>query len=113
MLKSGEKLQKFVTVLITWGIVLSVFLAYEQYFVKRQRAFLIEREFNALGTLSQAITAQISRAQVSTDSYVRLAHTKGQTNDTLRKYLNLYLKDVWKDTRNPLDVVVECEDPPL
>jgi hypothetical protein len=113
MLKSGEKLQKFLTVLITWGLLLSVFLAYEQYFVKSQRAFLVEREFNALGTLSQAITAQINRAQVSTDSYVRLAHTKGQTSDTLRKYLKLYLKDVWKDTRKPLDFVSKCEEPPL
>ena len=93
-------MQKFLTVSITWGLLLSVFLAYEQYFVKSQRAFLVEREFNVLGTLSQAITAQINRAQVSTDLYVRLAHTKGQTSDTLRKYLNLYLKDVvLKDTR--------------
>jgi hypothetical protein len=112
MLKSGEKLQKLLTLLITWGLLLTVFLGYEQYFVKSQQEFLEEREFNALGTLSEALTSQIKRAQVSTQSYVDLARN-GQTSDTLRKYLNLYLKDVWKDTGRPLDFAGKCQDTPL
>ncbi len=48
MLKSGEKLQKFLTVLITWGLLLSVFLAYEQYFVKSQRASRTPRDKRAI-----------------------------------------------------------------
>jgi hypothetical protein len=112
MLKSGEKLQKLLTLLITWGLLLTVFFGYEQYFVKSQQQFLEEREFNALGTLSEALTSQIKRAQVSTQSYVDLAR-EGQTNDTLRKYLNLYLKGVWKDTGRPLDFVSKCKGIPL
>jgi hypothetical protein len=88
MRKTGEKFQKAITVLITWGLLLSLFVAYERYFVTGQEAFLKEKAFHSLKRLSGELNAQIQRARLSTKSFVKL----GQ-DDHPKEFLELYLKD--------------------
>src|SRR5436305_15317724 len=86
--KTGKNFQKAITVLITWGLLLSLFLAYERYFVTGQEAFLKERAFHSLERLSGELNAQIQRARLSTSSFVKL-----RQDDHPREFLELYLKD--------------------
>ena len=52
MLNSGDKLQKLLTVLFTWVLLLALFFAYEGYFVKSQKEFLSRRGFRVLASLA-------------------------------------------------------------
>jgi hypothetical protein len=88
MRQTGEKLNKAITVLITWGLLLSLFVAYERYFVSGQEAFLKERAFHSLERLFGELNAQIQRARLSTSSFVKL-----RQDDHPKEFLELYLKD--------------------
>jgi hypothetical protein len=94
MLKTGEKLQRLFLLLITWALLLVLFFAYERYFVSSQQAFLKESEFHALGRLSEELSSQVQRAQISTVSFVQLATGEHALPDEqLAEFLTLYLKD--------------------
>jgi hypothetical protein len=69
MLKFGEKLQKLLTLLITWALLLAFFLVYEGYFVKGQREYLRERGFRVLTLLSNELDAKFRQAQSTTKSF--------------------------------------------
>jgi hypothetical protein len=93
MLKSGDKIQKLLTVFITWAALVILFLGYEQYFVNRQKEFLKARAFNSLGTLSEELGSQIYRAQLLTETYARLAILQGthaQNNADPVDFIRLY-----------------------
>jgi hypothetical protein len=98
MLKSGEKLQKLLILLITWALLLVCFVAYQQYFVKRQESFFRERGFRALNRLASQLGLKFEQAQVSTESFVKLVARKDEIN--LGDYLDVYLKDVLKDVQS-------------
>jgi hypothetical protein len=72
MLKSGDRLQKLLTLLITWAVLLALFFAYEEYFVKGQREYLRERGFRVLAVLSNELNAKVRQAQSTTKSFSRL-----------------------------------------
>jgi hypothetical protein len=61
------------TLLITWGLLLALFIGYERYFVARQEVFLRNTEFHAVERLARELEAQVQRAQISVASYVQLA----------------------------------------
>src|SRR5713101_2463337 len=69
MLKSSQKLQKLLTLLITWAVLLAFFLAYEGYFVKGQREYLRERGFRVLALLSSELDAKVRQAQSTNKSF--------------------------------------------
>ena len=75
MLKSGEKLQKLLTLLIIWAVLVAFFFVYEGYFVKGQRQYLHERGFRVLALLSNELDAKIRQAQSTTKSFSRLLAT--------------------------------------
>ena len=111
MLKSGERLQKLLTLLITWAVLLAFFFAYDGYFVKGQREYLHERGFRVLALLSNELNAKVRQAQSTTKSFSKIlaATTKegpGQSVrsdqgptiaprnspvDPRKKYLEIYL----------------------
>jgi hypothetical protein len=75
MLKSGEKLQKLLTLLVIWAVLIGFFFVYEGYFVKSQRQYLRERGFRVLALLSNELDAKIRQAQSTTKSFSRLLAT--------------------------------------
>ena len=75
MLKSGEKLQKLLTLLITWAVLLAFFFVYEAYFVKGQREYLRERGFRVLALLSNELDAKVGQAQSTTKSFSKILAT--------------------------------------
>src|ERR1700751_3540400 len=111
MLKSGEKLQKLLSLLITWAVLLAFFFAYDGYFVNGQREYLRERGFRVLALLSNELNAKVRQAQSTTKSFSKIlaATTKegpGQSVrsdqlptiappnspvDPRKKYLEIYL----------------------
>lgn len=101
MQKRGEKLQKAITVLITWGLLLFLFIAYERYFVTSQEAFLKESAFHSLERLSGELKAQVQRARISTLSYVQLAARDQLTDEKLSDFLKLYLKEALSYEKGP------------
>src|SRR6266403_3332716 len=97
MLKSGDKIQKLLTVFITWTVLVIIFLGYEQYFVNGQREFLKARAFNSLGTLSEELGSQIHRAQLLTETYAQLAVLQGshaQYNADPIDFVRLYFGEL-------------------
>src|SRR6266481_1373927 len=72
MQKPGDKLQKLITVLITWAALLGFFFAFESYFVAGQREFLIERHFRSLSALAGELNREFERARISAESSLRL-----------------------------------------
>jgi hypothetical protein len=106
MLKPGDKLQKLLTLLVTWAVLVLLFFVYEEYFVKGQREYLHERGFRVLAVLSNELTAKVRQAQSTTKSFSKLLEGPRQsvrgdqpaTNATpnspanlLNKYLEIYL----------------------
>src|SRR3954465_606192 len=97
MPKSGDKLQRLLTVFITWAALAISFIAYEQYFVHRQEEFLKARGFTALATLSEELTSQVHRAQRLTESYVQLAvlqRSNPKSNANPLEFLRQYFRDL-------------------
>src|SRR3954470_16459429 len=97
MPKSGDKLQRLLTVFVTWAVLAISFIAYEQYFVHRQEEFLKARGFTALASLSEELASQVHRAQRLTESYVQLAVLQdGNPKPTAYplEFLRLYFKDL-------------------
>jgi hypothetical protein len=113
MPKTGEKLQTLITVLITWGLLLALFIVYESYFVRTQQAFLRERAFHSLERVAEELEAQVQRARVSTKSFVLLA-ARRQLPERLPDFLRLYLKDALsyenddKAARNSIEAAKKC-----
>ncbi|HZT35979.1 MAG TPA: hypothetical protein VFA15_08665, partial [Nitrososphaera sp.] len=93
MLKSGEKLQKLLMLLITWTVLLAGFVAYQQYFVKHQESFFRERGFRTLNRLSLELEHKFEEAQASTESFVKLVKW-GKKEDNAGNFLNVYLQDL-------------------
>jgi hypothetical protein len=85
MLNSGDKLQKLLTVLFTWVLLLALFFAYEGYFVKSQKEFLSRRGFRVLASLANDLDSKINEAQSKVVSAAKL----GQ--GMFPSYLKLYL----------------------
>ncbi|HEV2961570.1 MAG TPA: hypothetical protein VG649_07080, partial [Candidatus Angelobacter sp.] len=112
MLKSSEKLQKLLTVLITWAVLLACFVAYQQYFVKRQESFFRQRGFRALSRLSAELTLKFEEAQISTESFVRLVASTNRVAEPKQEsvalnYLEVYLKDV-PSKKESVEAAKEC-----
>ena len=124
MFKSDERLQKVLTLLFAWAILLALFFVYEAYFVEGQREFVSERGFRVLSALSNELDAEFEQAIASTESYLKLVALvqpeEGKTAspsfpneaqsmvDALKecqqdasthkcRYLDIYLKDIWTD----------------
>src|SRR4051794_38055252 len=101
MLKTGDKLQKLIILIITWASLLALFIAYERYFVSNQQTFLKESQFHAVERLGRELDAQIRRAQISTVSFVQLAAGDNPLSDEkLAEFLRIYFKDTWFGNRN-------------
>src|SRR5436305_259917 len=90
MLKSGEKLQKLLMLLITWALLLAAFVVYQQYFVKGQESFFKKRAFRTLDRLSEDLNHKFEEAQISTESFVKLV--KWDPEVDAAKFLGIYLK---------------------
>src|SRR5436309_6299447 len=90
MLKSGEKLQKLIMLLITWALLLAAFVVYQQYFVKGQESFFKKRAFRTLDRLSAELEHKFEEAQTSTESFVKLV--KWDPEVDAAKFLDIYLK---------------------
>jgi hypothetical protein len=90
MLKSGEKLLKLLTLLITWAVLLALFFAYEEYFVRGQREYLRERGFRVLAVLSNDLSAKVRQVQSTTKSFSRLGD-EFATIDARRKFIEIHL----------------------
>jgi hypothetical protein len=101
MLKTGDKLQKLIILIVTWASLLALFIAYERYFVSSQQTFLEETEFHAVERLGRELDAQIRRAQISTISFVQLAAGDNPlTDEKLAEFLRIYFKDTWAGSHN-------------
>jgi hypothetical protein len=101
MLKPGEKLQRLLTLLITWAVLLALFLAYNRYFVTGQKEFLEDKGFRALAALSNELSAKFDQARSSTGSSLKLAVEPPVIPEaSLRQYVDIYLKDAWLDHRS-------------
>ena len=60
MLKTGEKIRRFLTVFITWAVLVMSFLGYEKYFVNREEEFLTAKAMKS--SLNPTNGAQIERS---------------------------------------------------
>ena len=101
MLKTGDKLQKLIILIVTWASLLALFIAYERYFVNSQQTFLKETEFHAVERLGRELDAQIRRAQISSVSFVQLAAGDNPLSDEkLAEFLRIYFKDTWAGNHN-------------
>jgi len=90
--KAGDKLQKLLMLLITWGLLLVFFVGYEIYFVRGQEQFLQANGFRSLGALAKELSAKFNKARTSTESLVRLMHEKRRDPQEIDAYLALYLE---------------------
>src|SRR5215470_3001927 len=102
MLKSGEKLQKLLMLLITWTLLLAGFVAYQQYFVEHQESFFKERAFRTLNKLSLELVHKFDEAQVSTESFVKLV--KGNADTYAGNFLDVYLKGLRPKDQHDTDI---------
>ncbi len=101
MLKTGDKLQKLIILIVTWASLLVIFIAYERYFVSSQQTFLKEAQFHAVERLGRELDAQIRRAQISSVSFVQLAAGDNPLSDEkLSEFLRIYFKDTWAGNHN-------------
>jgi hypothetical protein len=69
------KLRKFITLLITWALLLGFFFAYDTYVVAGQREYLVDREFRALAGLSRRIADEFDRSRLSVESALKLMNS--------------------------------------
>jgi hypothetical protein len=70
LLKPGEKTQRVITVLVTWGVLLAVFGVYEWSFVKTQREFRENEALRTLKAVARGLNARVNQAQASTASFI-------------------------------------------
>jgi hypothetical protein len=89
--KSGEKLQKVLILLVTWGLLLVFFVGYEVYFVRGEQQFLQANGFRSLAARAKELSAKFAKARASTESYLRLAHEPNIKSEALGAYRKLYL----------------------
>jgi hypothetical protein len=89
--KSGDKLQKLLILLVTWGLLLVFFVAYEIYFVHGQEQFLQANGFRSLAALARELSAKVTKARASTESLVHLVHEQNRDAEEIHAYLKLYL----------------------
>jgi hypothetical protein len=88
--KPGDKLQK-PDVIVTWGLLLVLFVGYEMYFVRGQEHFLQDNGFRSLAFLANQLNAKFAKVRASTESFVRLVHGSSITPEARDTYLKLYL----------------------
>jgi hypothetical protein len=114
------KLRRFATLLVTWALLLGLFLAYDTYFVAGQREFLVEREFRTLAGLARRVTDEFDRSRLSVESALKLSNTTSRGNAKeglcrpestdnchrtyIESYLKLYLNDVLVREESPSDI---------
>jgi hypothetical protein len=114
--KTSEKLRKVVLLLVTWGVLLGFFLAYENYFVISKKDYLIDQEFRNLSRLAAQLSAEFDRARLSVTSLAKIMRfaKEGHRNSTLsldcrykdnigtcfEAYTKTYLGEVW-DGKSP------------
>ena len=91
-MKSGDKLQKLLILLVTWGLLLVFFVGYEIYFVRGQEQFLQANGFRSLAALANELSTKFSKARASTESLVRFGKEKNRDPDEIQPYLSLYLE---------------------
>jgi hypothetical protein len=89
--KSGDKLQKLLILLVTWGLLVVFFAGYEIYFVRGQEQFLQANGFRSLAALAKGLTAKVTKARASTESLVRFVSEKTRDPQEIHAYLKLYL----------------------
>ena len=110
MQTTGDKLQKLLTLVVTWALLLGFFFAFDRYFVAGQRDFLIDRHFRSLSALSGELNAEFERARISAESSLKLvaaaskqARAKGRLLDCqnvsniqpcFRNFVEIYLGEV-------------------
>src|ERR1700747_1785300 len=99
MLKSADKLRKFVTLLFTWALLAGFFLAYDTYFVAGQKQFLIEREFRTLAGISRKVEAEFERARLSAESSAKLAATTQSGHDEPHLECGMRITQTTEDAR--------------
>ena len=135
MLKRGERLQKLLTLLVTWAALLACFIVYEQYYVKGQQQYSKEKGFRVLAALSGELNSTFEQARALSESLVKLAPAepqkregadqshrgsklpafgpgaKSQDNttipDSFRRYVTLYLEDAPISSQS-FEAATEC-----
>ena len=90
-MKPGDKLQKLVTLLVTWGLLLVLFVGYEMYFVRGEEHFLQNNGFRSLASLANQLNAKFAKVRASTESFVRLLSEPNISAEARTAYLRLYL----------------------
>lgn len=111
MAARGEKLQKLITLLVVWALVLATMIFYERYFVSGQQAFLKESEFHSVTRAVEELIAEVERAQSSTRSFVQLATEDAKQNsEMLSEFLRLYLPD-FPSQIDATSTAQNCVDP--
>jgi hypothetical protein len=121
--KSNEKLRKIILLLITWGVLLGLFIGYENYFVAGQKEYLIDQEFRNLSRLSEQLNAEFDRARFSVRSLAKIVQppNKPQRESSSKvecwqaanigrcfeEYAGSYLGEVW-DGKMPDTQGIKC-----
>jgi hypothetical protein len=121
--KSNEKLRKIILLLITWGVLLGLFIGYENYFVAGQKEYLIEQEFRNLSRLSGQLSAEFDRARLSVSSLAKIVHApqkppqgaspktecweEARIGECFEDYSKSYLGEVW-DNAMPDTQGIQC-----
>jgi hypothetical protein len=116
LLQPGEKTQRVVTVLVTWGVLLAVFGLYEWSFVRAQKEFLEKESFRTLAAVAKGLNAKVDKAQKSAASFLKLV-AKAESAPRLYSYLDSYLDIKDKTTADKaVGAANECasaDDQPL
>jgi hypothetical protein len=121
--KPNEKLRKIILLLITWGVLLGLFIGYEDYFVAGQKEYLIDQEFRNLSRLSEQLNAEFDRARLSVSSLAKIVQppNKPQRESSSKmecwqeaniercfeEYAGSYLGEVW-DGKMPDTEGIKC-----
>jgi hypothetical protein len=118
--KPSEKLRRIILLLLTWGVLLGFFIAYENYYVDGQKQYLIDRDFRTLNRLSAQLNAQFKRAHLSVRSLARLMKSAGDTSEypcqdteasgncfEAMAYSKTYLEGSWNE-RPPTRRFLDC-----
>jgi hypothetical protein len=123
--KINEKLRKIILLLITWGVLLGLFIGYENYFVAGQKEYLIDQEFRNLSRLSEQLNAEFDRARFSVSSLAKIVQppNKPQRENSSKaecwqesniascfeEYAKTYLEEVWdRDGKMPDTEGIKC-----
>ena len=123
MPKTNEKLRKIILLLITWGVLLGLFIGYENYFVAGQKEYLIDQEFRNLSRLSEQLNAEFDRARFSVSSLAKIVQPpnkpqretsskaecwqESNIGSCFEEYAKSYLEEVW-DGKMPDTNGIKC-----